>query len=547
MSAANERRRPLVRVARALCLVALLGAHRGAPARAEEPADAAAAPAPNPSPKWAPPELQRRIDAAIDRGVAYLSARQGETGKWLRPLTETGMAWDVGHNALCGLALRHGGVPASDPRVRSARDAVATSLRSRWSRHRNQPAVDVYAAGLAVQFLLDAGARSDDELVVGTVAMLDDAYCSDGSWDYLPIWAAPPRSRQGVASSARGATGNCSTTLYALFGLRAAHARGIPVSDTAALRLRATVMQAQCPDGGFYYKIFEPSIVGGRPTGDPEYFGATVSWLASYLMAGEISGACTSPEEAAKDPLQVKAAAWLSEHMDQAGWRISGRDAHISCATYNLYALERVGMLLDSTKVGSTSWYEDGARELLAHQQSNGSWQVSVNPGAYPPWLRTAFAVLFLARATEPIGRATTPRDRFAVTGSTTDGFDLTGAWRLRRLEWYDLYHAAVERMSTLSGARRAEFAARFSGFGPRIVRVLVGDLDSDDPSRRAAANDVLRALTGEELDYDPEGTPSSRRSATEFWTRWLGAFEARLRLVDGKLVIGPAEGEDER
>ena len=91
---------------------------------------------------------------------------------------------------------------------------------------------------------------------------------------------------------------------------------------------------------------------------------------------------------------------------------------------------------------------------------------------------------------------------------------------------------------SSLASPRRSRSATRPTDRAPGT---------SDDPSRRAAANDVLRALTGEELDYDPEGKPSSRRSATEFWKRWLGAFEARLRLVDGKLVIGPAEGEDER
>jgi hypothetical protein len=64
---------------------------------------------------------------------------------------------------------------------------------------------------------------------------------------------------------------------------------------------------------------------------------------------------------------------------------------------YYLYALERVGMLLDVGSIGNHSWYPEGAEMLLKVQQPDGSWKGS-RPEV-PAW-DTCFAILFLKRAT---------------------------------------------------------------------------------------------------------------------------------------------------
>ncbi len=70
-----------------------------------------------PEPAWLPPEKQDKVNAAIDRGVAYLEKMQYPGGTW--DLNhQTGMA------ALPGLTLLECGVPADDPHVQNAAQFV---------------------------------------------------------------------------------------------------------------------------------------------------------------------------------------------------------------------------------------------------------------------------------------------------------------------------------------------------------------------------------------------------------------------------------------
>ena len=61
---------------------------------------------------------------------------------------------------------------------------------------------------------------------------------------------------------------------------------------------------------------------------------------------------------------------------------------------YYMYALERVGMLYGTERIGSHEWYPEGAKVLLEEQKDNGSWD-NVRD--------TCFAILFLKRATRPL------------------------------------------------------------------------------------------------------------------------------------------------
>ena len=62
-----------------------------------------------------PPELQKRVNQAIDRGVQVLRGAQGNVGTWA--LNKNHM---TGYAALPGLTLLECGVPASDPAVQRA-------------------------------------------------------------------------------------------------------------------------------------------------------------------------------------------------------------------------------------------------------------------------------------------------------------------------------------------------------------------------------------------------------------------------------------------
>jgi hypothetical protein len=61
-------------------------------------------------------------------------------------------------------------------------------------------------------------------------------------------------------------------------------------------------------------------------------------------------------------------------------------------------------MLYDTALIGNHDWYLDGARELLAAQAANGSWDAS--HFKHPTW-DTCFAILFLKRATKRLVAST--------------------------------------------------------------------------------------------------------------------------------------------
>ena len=72
---------------------------------------------------------------------------------------------------------------------------------------------------------------------------------------------------------------------------------------------------------------------------------------------------------------------------------------------YWLYAVERVGMLLSQKYIGNHDWYREGAEWLLKEQKPDGSWVNSDDAmmGLEPPMVATAFALLFLEKATLPV------------------------------------------------------------------------------------------------------------------------------------------------
>jgi hypothetical protein len=66
--------------------------------------------------------------------------------------------------------------------------------------------------------------------------------------------------------------------------------------------------------------------------------------------------------------------------------------------TYELWAVERVGVLYNLPTIGNVPWYRWGVMILLPTQRLDGSWYGHGYSGSSPP-LDTAMALLFLKRA----------------------------------------------------------------------------------------------------------------------------------------------------
>ena len=72
---------------------------------------------------------------------------------------------------------------------------------------------------------------------------------------------------------------------------------------------------------------------------------------------------------------------------------------------YYLYGMERAGVLTLTRLFGKHDWYKEGAKFLLSQQKPDGSWHEQGDS----PLVATAFAILFLKKATAPVVRL--PRD----------------------------------------------------------------------------------------------------------------------------------------
>jgi hypothetical protein len=77
---------------------------------------------------------------------------------------------------------------------------------------------------------------------------------------------------------------------------------------------------------------------------------------------------------------------------------------------YDLYSIERAGVLSNVRKMADVEWYAEGARLLVETQQNDGTWPdiagmkpIGENKG--PDTVDHCFAILFLKRAVVPVTR----------------------------------------------------------------------------------------------------------------------------------------------
>jgi hypothetical protein len=122
-------------------------------------------------------EEQKRVNGAIDRGVAYLRKTQLGGGSWVKGTHA------VGYAALAGLTLLECGVPPTDPAVLKA---------ARFVRFNASTLAKTYELSLAVLFLDRLGNPRDRKLIQTLALRLIAGQNSSGGWTYdCPLLKAP--------------------------------------------------------------------------------------------------------------------------------------------------------------------------------------------------------------------------------------------------------------------------------------------------------------------------------------------------------------------
>ncbi len=204
-----------------------------------------------------------------------------------------------------------------------------------------------------------------------------------------------------------------SNAQYAALGMRACHDAGIVFPKEWIEKCRQYWLNNQHPaDKGDAQG--RPAVASGSyPPGVPRGWCYSDSQDASCghggpayssMTAGAIGAICIYDymlkKDWKKDKPVVDGLAWLEKNWsvtENIGPPETARGSANGWLYYYLYAVERTGMLYDTTFIGNRDWYLEGARVLLNAQKPDGSWDAS--HFKHPTW-DTCFAILFLKRAT---------------------------------------------------------------------------------------------------------------------------------------------------
>lgn len=406
------------------------------PAAPAAPAQAAPPPA-DADPHGVGSVLAKRINAAIDRGVAYLRSTQLPDGSWGvvegnaaydgKPASGGAYAHPAGPTALALYALLKSAVPLDDPQVRRG----FAFLRS---RHR----VPGGAYELSAMLL----ALTATATPPGKDAARDDEPASRlrfpaGEWR---AWAMrlheellDRRARakttgwryhlqNDVKSAPAGGNEDLSSTQLAALALAAAERCGIKTDSRVWSELIAFTLRQQEPTGPAHPRAVVVGTAGGTgvadhargfayirsdrldpdegaATGGMTACGVATLQLARYVLAQR------QDKGLARDAATIQQAiwdglAWLDLHWSP--YKNPQKRAINVYHVYYLYCMERAFDLLGNHRLGSRFWYPEMAEQLLARQGKTGFWD-SASTHKPRGVLDTSFALLFLQRSTRII------------------------------------------------------------------------------------------------------------------------------------------------
>ncbi len=435
------------------------------------------------------PVTQPAIDAAIEKGVAWLLEQQDDDGAWhFRSLPMPGAT------ALCLYALLESGV---DPE----HAAIGRGLLQ-LSAAKIERTYDVSLSILALS-ALDPVEHSDwiEELAQDLVSEQN----ADGDWGY-----------PGGA--------DLSNTQYAALGLRTAVLAGVEVPATTWSRLIGGVLAYGNRGGSFGYG---PGANAGTAS-------MTAAGVGTLALCSAMLSRCGTPATWPREGIESAIAAgqeWLARHFEDAIKPTIGAWAY-----YRLYGIERVAAFLGLARFGEHDWYAEGSAELVAIQVPDGSWgrpAVGASwvemplqaPGSGFEEVETAFALLFLRRATHATATGDVGRGAHAPTVFGTQASNAAVQVRATGQDPLTVWITGWGE-----GARKHLEWPGEKGRGPRVERVEY----------------LVDGLVVAQVEGDPSRAAGTERFAVRHRFSGPGSFEMRVR-VRARVPEVPASEDGER
>ncbi len=349
-----------------------------------------------------PPTLEERIDAAQDRGLEFLAARQAPDGAWI---SETYGNLKDGRSLTAMLAK----VMLFSPRLPGHGERAARALQRLVEADPRDPgtAYPVYTAALAAIALsrpgVDEAAACERWLALLREHQLTEqlGWTEDdlafGGWGYS---LTPPE--KGVGDGHTSFDSDLSSTLFALGALRLT---GAEADDPAVRRARIFVERCQnfgagepdFDDGGFF---FTPTNAHQNKAGSAGEDGAGRERYHSYgALTADGLRALLRCGLAPDDARVVAARDWLIRHFDPAsnpGVFEPAREIERDASYY--YWCWSVSHAFTALEDGPPDWSRALAEELLTRQRPDGSWANHLTMVKEDdPLIATSFAVAALS------------------------------------------------------------------------------------------------------------------------------------------------------
>ncbi len=327
---------------------------------------------------------QRRVDAAIARGVEWLVKQPLDTQR------------GYSAHAMVLYTLLHAKANPQHPAFQSLLKAVLEA-----------PIERTYCAAFQAMFLSEFDAAKYQSRIAQCGQFLLDNQNEDGGWGYgdpttypTPIVSpakdvATPGGRakreptrpKNVLTLKRqryGGPSDNSNSQYATLGLRACLEAGVAFPRESLELAKKYWESHQKEDGGWAYS-------GG---GGTSYGSMSVGGLGALIICKHHLG-----EGWRADPKVLKAVDWVTKN-----FTVAMNPGKESWYFYYLYALERAGVFTNLRSFGDHDWYKEGANHLLGLQNPDGSWhQSGQGKESSGPIPDTCWAILFLRRRTPPL------------------------------------------------------------------------------------------------------------------------------------------------
>lgn len=401
--------------------------------------------------------LHARVNDAIQRGSTWLLKASNDRLISFKPQQSYGRN-NLGSQALLTFALLRSGVPLKEVEHHFEwlhrqpwSEVYSVSLYIMALEARSILRLPVPPQGQmrsVVRYQRGPLPPRDKELIAGATRWLLAARKQgEGWWSYFgptveagaPERVAGPKTPGSVGHDGKtpADSGDRSNAQFAILALHTALATGVEVPAAVWEEVLAELVKAQQERGpkvdlaGPGLELAPVSPLAFDPRDEPttgetverpktslptaeRLAGKARGWGYAMVRAagdteayGSMSGAGLSSMAVAREGLDAASAltpardrdsivalrdglCWFARNFDMA--RNVNRNA--DWWFYYLYSVEKAMDLAGVERVGGHEWWREGALELLARQQSNGSWGAEPND--------TAFALLFLNRATLP-------------------------------------------------------------------------------------------------------------------------------------------------